>query len=206
MRTWRWASVLAVIMLVLAACAQQAAPSGSAAESEAAASEPAASEAPPSRRRPIRRTGPPSAARRTTIRATSSEIRAEDERTVVFALCAPDVAFLSKVAFTLVRDQRLRVPRGSRRRRLDHRLAERDWPVPARCLEPGIGHPSDRVRRLLGRCAAQPRRSSSAGAPRKAQRLVELQSGTVDGIDNVGPTTSRRSRATPTWRSSSARA
>ena len=31
-----------------------------------------------------------------------------------------------------------------------------------------------------------------------AQRLVELQAGTVDGIDNVGPRTSRPSRAMPT--------
>ena len=46
MRTWRWVSVLAVLVLVLAACGQQAGPSGSGTESEAPASEPPTSEGP----------------------------------------------------------------------------------------------------------------------------------------------------------------
>ena len=103
MRTWRWVSVLAVLVLVLAACGQQAGPSGSGTESEAPASEPPTSEG------PFTATAYPEAPAECGAAADDThdaytgnieQIRADDATTVVFDLCNPDVAFLSKVAFT----------------------------------------------------------------------------------------------------------
>jgi ABC-type transport system substrate-binding protein len=114
------------------------------------------------------------------------QIRAEDELTVVFDLCNPDVAFLPKVAFTSfaindtaylesavpdgsIVDQ----PNGTGPYRLD------TW---SRGSEIVLSANED----YWGEAALSPtvifRWSAEA-----AQRLVELQAGTVDGIDNPGP-------------------
>ena len=114
MRTWRLFSVFAVLVLVLAACGQQGS-TESAAESEPAAesegAEPSAS-AGGGELMAYPADGPAECGTDTNP-SNISEIRAEDERTVVFTLCAPDVAFLSKIAFSGVRHRRHRVARGS---------------------------------------------------------------------------------------------
>ena len=107
MRTWRLVSVLAVFVLVLAACQGQGASESAAASEEPEASEPAASESagPAFEGASYPEDGPAecgAAATDTHAEYTGNieQIRAEDEHTVVFDLCNPDVAFLSKVAFT----------------------------------------------------------------------------------------------------------
>ena len=50
----------------------------------------------------------------------------------------------------------------------------------------GVRRHDGRATTTTGATRPRTRSSSSAGARRRAQRLVELQSGTVDGIDNVG--------------------
>jgi ABC-type transport system substrate-binding protein len=104
MRNPRWLALLAALMLILAACGQQGA-----SPSEPAESEPAVSEAPASVSDFEGTSYPEDAPAECGAAATDThaeytgnieQIRAEDERTVVFDLCNPDVAFLSKVAFT----------------------------------------------------------------------------------------------------------
>jgi peptide/nickel transport system substrate-binding protein len=116
---------------------------------------------------------------------TISQIKALDELTVEFDLCAPDVAFLSKVAFT------------------SNNIQDSDW-LKAHAADKslvkttnGTGPymvsewvPGDHITLVAnpnywGTAAKAPtlivRWSTEA-----AQRLQELQAGTVDGIDNVG--------------------
>jgi ABC-type transport system substrate-binding protein len=115
-----------------------------------------------------------------------SEIRAEDERTVVFTLCNPDVAFLAKVAFSsfAIDDSAyleahaedgsiVDEPNGTGPYRLDTWNRGSDITLTAN-------------EDYWGDAALSPtvifRWSTEA-----AQRLVELQAGSVDGIDNPGP-------------------
>ena len=104
MRTWKWFSVLAVVMLVVAACGQQGGTSESAEASEPAGSEPAASEGPAYEGMSYPEDGPAECGAEAddthdAYTGNIEQIRAEDEFTVVFDLCNPDVAFLSKIAF-----------------------------------------------------------------------------------------------------------
>jgi peptide/nickel transport system substrate-binding protein len=191
MRTWRWVSVLAVLVLVLAACGQQQGPSESAGTgSEPPASEPATSEG-PFTATAYPEAGPAecgAAADDTHDAYTGNieQIRADDATTVVFDLCNPDVAFLSKVAFTsfAINDSAyleahapggsiVAVPNGTGPYKLE------SW---SRGSEITLAANPD----YWGEAPLSPtvifRWSAEA-----AQRLVELQSGTVDGIDNPGP-------------------
>jgi predicted small lipoprotein YifL len=101
MRNWRWLSVFAVLILVLAACGQQGGQSEEPAESEPAAESeaPAPSDGGEFTGMAYPEDGPAECGSDTNA-SNISEIRAEDERTVVFTLCNPDVAFLAKVAFS----------------------------------------------------------------------------------------------------------
>ncbi len=120
------------------------------------------------------------------------KISATDEMTVVFELCNPDVAFLSKIAFT------------------SFAINDTGW------LEANIDPSGDTNQAIVsavngtgpykleawnrGSDLTMARNDAYWGAAAKAeklifrwskegaQRLVELQSGTVDGIDNIGAT------------------
>src|SRR5687767_11882962 len=193
MRTWRWVSVLAVLMLVLAACQGQGASESAAASEEPEASEPAPSEseAPTFEGASYPEDGPTECGAAETdthaeYTGNIEQIRAEDELTVVFDLCNPDVAFLSKIAFTsfAINDADyltanaedgtiVEAPNGTGPYMLD------TW---SRGSEITLAANPD----YWGEAPLSPtvifRWSAEA-----AQRLVELQSGTVDGVDNPGP-------------------
>jgi peptide/nickel transport system substrate-binding protein len=190
MRNLRWLALLAALALVLAACGQQGASPSEAAESEPAASEPEESVS-DFEGTSYPEDGPTecgAAATDTHAEYTGNieQIRAEDELSVVFDLCSPDVAFLSKVAFTsfaindsdylesAVPDQSIvEAPNGTGPYRLDN------W---ARGTEITLTANED----YWGDAPLSPT-VIFRWSMESAQRLVELQSGTVDGIDNPGP-------------------
>jgi ABC-type transport system substrate-binding protein len=183
--------VLAVLVLILAACGQQGT-SPSAAESEAPATESAAptegtafegmsypEDAPAE-------CGAPATDTNDAYTGNIEQIRAEDELTVVFDLCNPDVAFLAKVAFTsfAINDTAyletaapdgsiVDSPNGTGPYRLDAWNRGSDVTMVA---NPDYWGDAPLSETLIFRWSAE-----------AAQRLVELQSGAVDGIDNPGP-------------------
>jgi peptide/nickel transport system substrate-binding protein len=190
MRTWRMVSVLAVIMLVAAACGQQGAPTESAEESEPAGS-PAATDGAAFEGMSYPEDGPAecgAAADDTHAEYTGNieQIRAEDELTVVFDLCNPDVAFLSKVAFAsfAINDSDylqahvadgsiVEQPNGTGPYSLENWARGSEITLAA---NPDYWGDAPQSPTVIFRWSAE-----------AAQRLVELQSGTVDGIDNPGP-------------------
>lgn len=186
MRSRKLSLFLSAVLLIslLAGCAAPAATTGSTAAEEPAATE-AASEA--------AEAAPAGPFEPMSVAAPDCEygggfksIEAIDEKTVKFTLCAPDPAFPAKVAFSAfgINDadyleatggggDLIEQPNGTgpykfvEWRRGDQIILERNdefWGVPA--------IPQTLVFRW---------------SPESAQRLVELQSGTVDGIDNPGP-------------------
>ena len=191
MRNWRWVSVLAMLVLVLAACGQAQGPSESASvESEAPASEPAESES-AFEAASYPEDGPAECGAEAddehdAYNGNIEQIRAEDEHTVVFDLCNPDVAFLSKVAFTSfaindsdyleahVEDGSIvEEPNGTGPYALD------TWSRGTEILlsaNPDYWGDAPLSPTVIFRWSAE-----------AAQRLVELTGGTVDGIDNPGP-------------------
>jgi ABC-type transport system substrate-binding protein len=191
MRTWRFVSVLAVLVLVLAACGQAQGPSESASESEAPASEPAASEGTAFEAASYPEDGPAECgaeadADHDAYTGNIEQIRAEDEFTVVFDLCNPDVAFLSKVAFTSfaindtayleehVEDGSIvDEPNGTGPYALDSWTRGTEITLSA---NPDYWGDAPLSPTVIFRWSAE-----------AAQRLVELTGGTVDGIDNPGP-------------------
>jgi peptide/nickel transport system substrate-binding protein len=114
-------------------------------------------------------------------------IKALDARTIEFTLCGPDAAFLSKVAFTSLAindtevltatggggEELVRNPIGTGPYKLDAWTAEREIVLSA--YDGYWGDPAKVAKAII------------QWSPEAAQRLVELQSGTVDGIDNPGP-------------------
>jgi ABC-type transport system substrate-binding protein len=181
-------SLLAVIVLVLAGCAT--APTTG---TEGAAPAPAETEAAPAEEEAAAPAEPAGPFEPMSVSAPDCEyggqfqtIEALDEMTVKFTLCAPDPAFPAKVAFsafgindadyleetggggTLVEQPNGTGPyRFVEWRRGDQIIMERN--------EEFWGDPAI-AQTLVFRWSAE-----------SAQRLVELQSGTVDGIDNPGP-------------------
>ena len=188
MRTWRLFSVFAILALVLVACGGDT----GASPSEAAESEPAAESMGPEPSQDGTAFEPmsypedgPAECESDTNPTNISEIRAEDEHTVVFTLCSPDVAFLSKIAFSSfaiddsdyleahagdgsIVDQ----PNGTGPLKLD--AWNRGSDITLSRFDDYWGDPSVASSVIF-------RWSTEA-----AQRLVELQAGTVDGIDNPG--------------------
>jgi peptide/nickel transport system substrate-binding protein len=189
MRTWRLITLLSMLALVLGACGG---PGASPDETD----EPAPTgtgAAPPS---DFEGTSYPAdgpaecgaAATDTNAEYTGNleQIRAEDEFTVVFDLCNPDVAFLSKIAFTsfaindtayleaTVADQTIvEEPNGTGPYMLEAWNRGTDITLTANPNYWGDAPLSETV--------------IFRWSPEAAQRLVELQGGTVDGIDNPGP-------------------
>ena len=178
MRRWRSFSTLMVLGLVLAACTSgspSAEPSGSAPASQEESQAPFVATSYPEG-------GPADCA----YGGEFSQIKAVDELTVEFSLCYPDPAFLSKIAFTsnAINDTAyleanmashliLAAPNGTGPYKLkehvrgDHVTLERNdayWGEKAIAQE------------LIVQWNAE-----------AAARLLALQAGTVDGIDNPGP-------------------
>ena len=144
---------------------------------------------PASRRGPVRAEPKRRMPRTTKYTGNFKKIAAPDAKTVVFDLCKPDVAFLPKIAFSSFAINDSADLAKARRRRLDRHEAQRHRPVHAR----GSGTRATDVTMVAnpnywGDKPPRPRRSIFSWSTEAAQRLVELQSGTVDGIDNVGPT------------------
>ena len=114
------------------------------------------------------------------------KITAIDSGTVEFQLCAPDPAFLPKVAFSVfgIWDSDYLAAHAPDKSYLTAPVGTGPYMVTE--WTPGSGS-STRPTPTIGMRQMQPRRpaSSSAGA-RAAQRLIELNSGNVDGMDNPG--------------------
>ena len=115
-----------------------------------------------------------------------SEISATDEHTVVFTLCFPDPAFLSKIAFTAFAIHDTGILENNME---DHRiLADPIGTGPYRLVEWQRGiqlvleKNPDWWGKNLGADELVFRWSTESAA-----RLLELQAGTVDGIDNPAP-------------------
>jgi peptide/nickel transport system substrate-binding protein len=113
------------------------------------------------------------------------KITAVDARTVEFQLCAPDVAFLSKVAFTTLAIQDadyleetggggdlIREPVGTGPYKLDHWTDGQEIVLVTN--DTYWGDPPATASAVI------------RWSPEAAQRLIELQSGEADGIDNPG--------------------
>jgi len=174
-------SVMLILGLVLGGCAAPAGTTGTTAEQPEAATEAAPEAAPAGPFEPM-----VMAAENCDYGGLFKSIEAVDEKTVKFTLCYPDVAFPAKAAFSAfaINDTAylestggggdlIEKPNGTgpytlaEWRRGDQMVFQRnedywgDKAIPAT---------------LVFRWGAE-----------SAQRLVELQAGTVDGIDNVGP-------------------
>ncbi len=184
MRTWRWLPVLAALVLVLAACGQQQGESPSAEPTSDATDAPDPTDGGEFTGLAYPEDGPAECGADNNP-TNISEIRAEDAQTVVFTLCSPDVAFLSKIAFSSfaiddtaylesaaadgsIVDQ----PNGTGPYQLDAWNRGSDITLSAFGDYWGDAPVSQSV---IFRWSAE-----------AAQRLVELQAGTVDGIDNPG--------------------
>ena len=180
MRTWRWVSVLAALALVLAACGPQGA-SPTADESPA----PTGAEPPDGELLAYPEDGPAECDTDTNP-SNISEIRAEDERTVVFTLCSPDVAFLPKIAFSAfgIDDTAWLEQYGA-----DGSIIENvngTGPYQLDAWNRGSDITLSRFDGYWGE-AALSQTAIFRWSTEAAQRLVELQAGSVDGIDNPGP-------------------
>ena len=115
-----------------------------------------------------------------------SQIRALDARTVEFTLCSSDVAFLSKIAFAAFGIN-------------DTAYLEEAAASGAIVSQPNGTGPYKFVEWSRGNRLVMERNDEYWGqaavaqnlefrwSTQSAQRLLELQAGTVDGIDNVGP-------------------
>ena len=166
-----------VVGLVLAACQ----PSGTA--SPVSCREHGRRERRPrSRRRPTR----PTARLTASPAASSAEISAPDEHTVVFTLCFPDPAFLSKIAFTAFAIHDTGILESNME---DHRiLADPIGTGPYQLVEWQRG-----IQLVLEKNPDWWGENVGADelvfrwSTESAARLLELQAGTVDGIDNPAP-------------------
>ncbi|HKG56891.1 MAG TPA: ABC transporter substrate-binding protein, partial [Candidatus Limnocylindrales bacterium] len=173
--------------IVFTACAGAASPSPSASTAASSASAPAsAASSGPYAAKSYPDTAIDCAALPKDYTGTISQIKAVDQLTVEFDLCAPDVAFLSKVAFT------------------SNNIQDSDW-LAAHAKDKSYVHDATngtgpyRVKEWVSgdhlTLEANPGYWGTAGkaqtvvvkwSKEAAQRLQELKAGTVDGIDNVG--------------------
>jgi peptide/nickel transport system substrate-binding protein len=201
-RTWspRLAAVLASVAIVVAACggaAPSAAPSSSTGQASAA---PSAAESsapfealayPETGEAPCGQAEAPDA-EHSAYTGNFKKISATDEKTVVFELCNPDVAFLSKIAFTsfAINDT------AWLESKIDPAKADNQaivsevngtGPYKLEAWNRGSDITLARNDAYWGDKAKTEKLIVRWGAE-AAQRLVELQAGTADGIDNIGPT------------------
>jgi peptide/nickel transport system substrate-binding protein len=188
-RSPRWLSLLAllVVAMLVAACAGTT-PSTS--PSQAPTSSQATSGDPPASQEPFEGSQYPedgsSACDTEGYTGIMGSIRAVDRLTVEFNLCSPDAAFLSKIAFTSLAindadyltetggggDTLVREPNGTGPYQLTEWIPEQE--IQLETFTEYWGDPPATPNAVI-------QWSSEA-----AQRLVELEAGTVDGIDNPG--------------------
>jgi len=193
---WSLLAVFAIVAIVFAACTPGAvSPSPSSPTATQASQPPASTEPftalvyPESGEAPCGEATAPAGFDK--YKGNFKKITAQDARTVVFELCASDVAFLSKIAFTAfaINDT------GWLESKIDPAKAENQDIV---SMVNGTGPYSlktwDRGSQIV--MEANPNYWGEAPKPQTlifrfgtepAQRLTELQAGTVDGIDNVAP-------------------
>jgi peptide/nickel transport system substrate-binding protein len=177
MRRWRSFSSLMVLGLVLAACqtgsSQSAGPSGSAAAEESRA--PFAA-----------RSYPDGAPADCAYGGEFSQIKAIDELTVEFDLCYADPAFLAKIAFVANGIQDTDYLKANMENHLI--LARPNGTGPFKFGEYVRGDHVTLVRNddYWGE-KAKPTELVVQWNSEAAARLLALESGTVDGIDNPGP-------------------
>lgn len=194
-RLARFAALLAGAAIIFAACSPAASPSPSQEPSVAPPAATAASVAPYAGMT-YPETGAvtcPAGATKGSFNGTDysgefKQVKALDAQTVEFTLCAPDVAFLSKIAFSsfAINDTAylekaaadgsiVQMPNGSGPYML------KEWAKGDHITlvaNPNYSGPTPpQVPTVIVKWSAE-----------AAQRLVELQSGNVDGIDNVGTT------------------
>lgn len=180
MRSWRSFSTLMVLGLVLAACqsgnSQSAGPSGS-----ASASLPEGSAAPF-----VAKSYPEGGPADCSYGGEFSQIKAVDELTVEFSLCYPDPAFLSKLAFTtnnILDSADLEANMAS------HLILARPngtGPYQFKEYQRGDHVTLSAFDGYWGDKAKDDQLVITWNSE-AAARLLALQSGTVDGIDNPGP-------------------
>lgn len=113
-------------------------------------------------------------------------IKALDARTVEFTLCAPDAAFLSKVAFTSlsIQDSDYLTSTGGGGELI--RNPNGTGPYKLKAWTSGSDISLEAFPEYWGTPALTPN-AIIRWSSESAQRLVELTSGQVDGIDNPGP-------------------
>ena len=120
------------------------------------------------------------------------KVSATDEKTVVFELCNPDVAFLSKIAFTsfAINDTAWLESRIDPAADTNQAIvSEVNGTGPYKLDKWNRGSDITLVRNdAYWGDKAKSEKLIVRWSAEAAQRLVELQSGQVDGIDNVGPT------------------
>jgi peptide/nickel transport system substrate-binding protein len=200
-RKWspRLAALLASAAIVFAACGGTASSTAPSAGTESSApSTPAESSAPftamtypESGEAPCGEAAAPDA-EHSAYTGNFKRISATDEKTVVFELCNPDVAFLSKIAFTsfAINDT------AWLESKIDPAKADNQaivsevngtGPYSLEAWNRGSDITMARNDAYWGEKAKTEKLIVRWGAE-AAQRLVELQAGTADGIDNIGPT------------------
>lgn len=185
MRRWKAFSLTMVLGLVVAACGGGPATSESGEPASSDEVPPAASVAPSSG--PWEAMSYPEEPADCAYGGEFSQIRAVDEHTVEFELCYPDVAFLSKIAFSSFA---IHDTASLENDMENHRILARpngtgpymitEWIRGDRIImqaNPNYWGEAPIAQTLVFRWSVE-----------AAQRLVELQSGQIDGMDNVGAT------------------
>ena len=176
-------SLVVLASLVLAACGGGAAATEAPAATEAA---PAATEAPTATEAPAAYEGMMVEAPNCDYGGEFKSIQAVDESTVKITLCVPDPAFPSKIAFTsfAIQPSEYLESTGGNGALLEQPVGTGPYMVDSWVRgdqlvlkkNPNYWGENLGAETLVFKWSTE-----------SAQRLLELQSGTVDGIDNVGP-------------------
>ena len=119
-------------------------------------------------------------------------IYAQDAKTVVFELCYPDVAFLSKIAFSsfAINDTAWLTDKIDPAKPDNQAIVSETNGTGPYMLD-SWNRGSEIILKANPNWRGDPPKADTLiikWSAEAAQRLLELQSGTVDGIDNVGPT------------------
>ncbi|HJS18377.1 MAG TPA: ABC transporter substrate-binding protein [Anaerolineales bacterium] len=182
-------SMLVIASVVLAACGGGAPATEEPAPTEAPATEPPAPTEAPATEAPA--TEPPAAYEGMMVESPDCDyggevksIEAVDEFTVKFTLCVPDPAFPSKIAFTSFAIQPAEHLEASEGKPLENPIGTGPYSIES--WERGNQIVFTRFDDYWGEPALN-QTLVFRWSTESAQRLLELQSGTVDAIDNPGP-------------------
>ncbi len=183
-------AMLAGTAVIVAACGGSATPSPSASEAPSAAPSEAPSEAPYEAMVYPETGEAPCGDENYT--GQFRKISAVDAKTVVFDLCFPDVAFLSKIAFsayaindTAWLEANVDPTQDQNQAIVDNMNGTGPYKLDA--WNRGTDITLSRNDNYWGE-KAKTEKLIVRWSSEAAQRLVELQAGTADGIDNIGPT------------------